>query len=188
MGVLLLHSGTSAPFSIIFCEHVLAGTGAAPNTVLALLPWGFHMEGLQRLVRQSGRPSVGKVHPVPASAALPSARAVVWALATAAVAPLSPYKCPVLLPGYHSPLFVIGDSHVLSLAWRHVTWQGCTRLLVPRLVTGLKARFTACPDRSMASAAVTMTHGRIDVSMFRRGTRGPRHTSSRTCRCTRLCR
>mmetsp|Transcript_19973 Transcript_19973/g.47570 ORF Transcript_19973/g.47570 Transcript_19973/m.47570 type:complete len:566 (+) Transcript_19973:89-1786(+) len=37
------------------------------------------------------------------------------------------------------PLFLIGDSHVLSGAWCHVTVRGQPRYLHPKLVTGLKA-------------------------------------------------
>ena len=36
------------------------------------------------------------------------------------------------------PLFVIGDSHCLSVGWRVVTYRGRRRLLRPMLVTGLK--------------------------------------------------
>lgn len=48
------------------------------------------------------------------------------------------------------PLFLVGDSHVLSYAWRTVTWQGEDRLLVPRLDTGLKVLCT----RAVAVARV----------------------------------
>lgn len=47
---------------------------------------------------------------------------------------------------HHKPLFVVGDSHVLSIAWTTVfvpngsTWQ--PRMIVPLVVTGLKAWHT----------------------------------------------
>ncbi|GBG00012.1 hypothetical protein Rsub_12790 [Raphidocelis subcapitata] len=37
------------------------------------------------------------------------------------------------------PLYVLGDSHCLPVAWRHVTLRGERRLLRPLLVTGVKA-------------------------------------------------
>jgi len=45
---------------------------------------------------------------------------------------------PEQLPAL-APLFVLGDSHSLSPAWRTVHWGDAPRLLVPALVTGLKA-------------------------------------------------
>lgn len=43
----------------------------------------------------------------------------------------------------HRPLFVVGDSHVLSIAWTTVyTPSGEPRLIVPLVVTGLKAWHT----------------------------------------------
>ena len=37
------------------------------------------------------------------------------------------------------PLFVLGDSHILPCAWRAVKFRGKQRLVVPCLVTGVKA-------------------------------------------------
>lgn len=36
------------------------------------------------------------------------------------------------------PLYVCGDSHCLSPAWRHIQFNNEKRLLIPVLVTGLK--------------------------------------------------
>ena len=36
-------------------------------------------------------------------------------------------------------MFLMGDSHCMSAAWRHVTLRGERRVLQPLLVTGLKA-------------------------------------------------
>ncbi|KAF8068189.1 hypothetical protein HT031_001875 [Scenedesmus sp. PABB004] len=38
-----------------------------------------------------------------------------------------------------APVFLLGDSHILPGAWRVITVAGAPRLLVPLLVTGLKA-------------------------------------------------
>ena len=40
------------------------------------------------------------------------------------------------------PLFVMGDSHTLTFAWRTVQYRGATRTLVPWLLTGIKAWHT----------------------------------------------
>lgn len=44
-----------------------------------------------------------------------------------------PLPLPVL-----PPLYLVGDSHSLSPAWRSVRYRGTEHLLVPRLVTGCK--------------------------------------------------
>ena len=44
---------------------------------------------------------------------------------------------PAQLPAL-PPLYVAGDSHSLSPAWRTVQYKGSTHMLVPRLVTGCK--------------------------------------------------
>lgn len=36
------------------------------------------------------------------------------------------------------PLFIVGDSHCLTAAWRVITYRGRRRILRPMLVTGLK--------------------------------------------------
>ncbi len=36
------------------------------------------------------------------------------------------------------PVFVCGDSHTLPTAWQRVIVEGISRVLVPKLVTGLK--------------------------------------------------
>ncbi|GMH33936.1 hypothetical protein BSKO_01770 [Bryopsis sp. KO-2023] len=46
---------------------------------------------------------------------------------------------PAVTPGQDvNPLFLCGDSHCLSGAWRHVCLRGENRLLVPQLITGCK--------------------------------------------------
>lgn len=37
-----------------------------------------------------------------------------------------------------NPIYVVGDSHVMSPAWGIISINGKYRLLVPRLVTGVK--------------------------------------------------
>ena len=38
------------------------------------------------------------------------------------------------------PLFVVGDSHVVSIGWQTISWKdGICRILVPVVITGLKA-------------------------------------------------
>lgn len=69
------------------------------------------------------------------------------------------------IPGFtHKPLFVVGDSHVLSLAWQRIHLvrdvideNGCdtSRQLVPLVVTGLKAWH--CRDE-MAFFTNTLLH------------------------------
>jgi hypothetical protein len=44
---------------------------------------------------------------------------------------------PAQLPAV-PPLYVVGDSHSLSPAWRTVQYKGSAHMLVPRLVTGCK--------------------------------------------------
>lgn len=46
---------------------------------------------------------------------------------------------PAPPPQAREPIFLVGDSHVLSAAWRSVTLRGHPRTLVPQLITGLKA-------------------------------------------------
>lgn len=50
-------------------------------------------------------------------------------------------KWLVTVPSGMHPLFVVGDSHVLSVAWQYVEWNDSDdiRMLVPVIVTGLKA-------------------------------------------------
>jgi hypothetical protein len=48
--------------------------------------------------------------------------------------PYPPMEYDAELP----PLFVVGDSHCLTAAWRVITYRGRRRLLRPMLVTGLK--------------------------------------------------
>ena len=62
------------------------------------------------------------------------------------------------------PLFVLGDSHVLPCAWRTVTFRRKQRLLVPCLVTGIKAyhlRPSSCfyPKRQWERACVRLPSG-----------------------------
>ena len=48
---------------------------------------------------------------------------------------------PVCLPpsASHPPLYILGDSHVLSIAWQTLDLKGELRILVPFLATGMKA-------------------------------------------------
>jgi hypothetical protein len=58
------------------------------------------------------------------------------------VVPMLPFQPPM---GRHScckSLYVMGDSHVMSIAWQIVRVCGRQRLLVPAVVTGLKAWHT----------------------------------------------
>jgi tetratricopeptide (TPR) repeat protein len=62
------------------------------------------------------------------------------------------------------PLFVLGDSHILPCAWRAVTFRGKPRLLVPCLVTGVKAfhlRPSSCfyPKRQWERACSRLPSG-----------------------------
>lgn len=50
-------------------------------------------------------------------------------------APPPPYNADAAA----KPIYLVGDSHVMPAAWRHVTLRGEKRLLVPALVTGCKA-------------------------------------------------
>ena len=49
-----------------------------------------------------------------------------------------PLYCPILLEAKQNPIYVVGDSHVMSPAWGIMTVNGKARLLIPRLVTGIK--------------------------------------------------
>jgi hypothetical protein len=49
-----------------------------------------------------------------------------------------PFYCPVLEDAKKNPIYIVGDSHVMSPAWGIITVNGVPRLLIPRLVTGIK--------------------------------------------------
>jgi len=49
-----------------------------------------------------------------------------------------PLSWPAFAAAAANPIYVCGDSHTLSSAWSIVVLNGAPRLLVPRLVTGVK--------------------------------------------------
>jgi hypothetical protein len=80
-----------------------------------------------------------------------------------------------LLRAGGGPLYVLGDSHCLSAAWNVVTVAGQQRLLVPKLVTGVKqwhlraesdfypkANFFSAVDSIPDGADVILSVGEID--------------------------
>jgi hypothetical protein len=52
--------------------------------------------------------------------------------------PHSPFNLLAQTAADAKPLYVVGDSHCLSCAWARVTVAGEMRVLVPKLVTGVK--------------------------------------------------
>eukprot|EP01091_Cochliopodium_minus_P012517 TRINITY_DN3808_c0_g1_i2.p1 TRINITY_DN3808_c0_g1~~TRINITY_DN3808_c0_g1_i2.p1 ORF type:complete len:799 (+),score=256.44 TRINITY_DN3808_c0_g1_i2:103-2499(+) len=42
------------------------------------------------------------------------------------------------LPLHLRPIYVVGDSHCFSSGWKVIKWKGEERILIPKLVTGLK--------------------------------------------------
>lgn len=52
-----------------------------------------------------------------------------------------PIKWFLTVPTQIRPLFVVGDSHVLSIAWQYLQWGDSddVQMLIPIIVTGLKA-------------------------------------------------
>ena len=82
---------------------------------------------------------------------------------------------PAPPPAPHAPLYVLGDSHVLSSAWQTVVLRGERRTLVPLLVTGIKgyhlrpgaafytrAHFKAAVSRLPPGSSVVTLLGEID--------------------------
>mmetsp|Transcript_8229 Transcript_8229/g.11953 ORF Transcript_8229/g.11953 Transcript_8229/m.11953 type:complete len:536 (+) Transcript_8229:46-1653(+) len=52
-----------------------------------------------------------------------------------------PMKWLLTAPSEIQPLFLVGDSHILSIAWQYLQWNDSddVRILIPVVVTGLKA-------------------------------------------------
>jgi len=74
-----------------------------------------------------------------------------------------------------TPIYLLGDSHVLAAAWRRVPLRGASRVLVPQLVTGVKAwhlrpgcrfypaaQWAAAAQRLPDACAVVAVVGEID--------------------------
>jgi hypothetical protein len=56
----------------------------------------------------------------------------------AALCGMNPVSPSVLLEAAKNPIYICGDSHVIAPAWSVVYVEGRARLLVPKLVTGVK--------------------------------------------------
>ena len=79
------------------------------------------------------------------------------------------------ITNFDAVMYVVGDSHVLSCAWKVITIQGRKTMLVPALVTGIKLwhlrgesvfypkkQFEAVTDSIPAGADVLLILGEID--------------------------
>jgi len=69
------------------------------------------------------------------------------------------------------PLYVMGDSHTLCPTWHRIQVAGRTRLLVPALVTGLKAwhlrpESTFYPKRNFEAVRANLPRGAQVVMLF----------------------
>lgn len=71
---------------------------------------------------------------------------------------------PLYVWNHLPPLYLVGDSHVLSLAWQTLTIDGTPRLIVPILVTGLKAWHLRSGTRFFTHSCFQRTLQRLATS------------------------
>ena len=145
----LLFVGPPHEYRLRACDnHFLSYPAAA-----AAAPFPRCPHSLQHLFDQSGvpiidetgtSPSMDPVSPstLPAAVSVPESRPLRSVSIAEPAYPNAWHCADVLTPDRLStavpPLFIIGDSHSLSIAWRHLRWRGQRRVVVPRVVTGLK--------------------------------------------------